>query len=251
MNNLFYKTNNLFNFYSHHRIGWESLYPSEKIVFEHIPIDKEMKVIDLGCACGGLGVAFKDKFGITDYTGIDINGKCITAARTICPWGNFHSADFLSVADKLPKDYDIACSLSAADWNNATEELLKALFTRLKPGGNLIFSCRITNDSNVKTCFETRQHIVFNDDSPSSKPEYAPYKVYNLQTILQLILDLGKISSIYGYGYWGKIPNSVESIPWDKVFYIVFAITSASVKYVADPRLILDVDANFFINPTF
>ena len=56
-------------------------------------INKDSKVLDLGCACGGLGLALKEKFQIKDYTGIEINYQAWKTAKILNPEGNFINID--------------------------------------------------------------------------------------------------------------------------------------------------------------
>ncbi len=247
--NLHYTTAELAAYYSQHRIGWEGLYPSERVIFDRIAPSADARAIDLGCACGGLGVALRERFGITDYTGVDINEGCIAAAPSICPWGTFHAGDFLEVRPKLGEGYDLATSLSAADWNVCTGDLLRSLFGCLRPGGSLIVSVRLTNDPSVEDCLEVRQSVTFGDRATGEPVEYAPYKVYRLEAILDLLTGLGPVSLLDGYGYWGSVPASVEELPLERIFYLVITVRKAPDDHREPPRLQLDIAADFLMTP--
>lgn len=238
--NIVYKAEELSAFYSRHRIGWEKLYPSEKCVFDKMGLDSSDRVLDLGCACGGLGVALAERFGIRDYVGVDINKQCIEHAPKVCPWGTFINDDFLNVFDNFPHSFDLGLSLSAADWNIQTEAMLSALFSRIRVGGRLVLSCRLASERIVGECLEVEQYVCFEESLVESATETAPYKVYSLPKILRILRAIGNVAEIAGYGYWGKVPPSVRGLPVDRVFYLVATVSKAESR-VAAPRLSLDV----------
>ena len=39
------------------------------------------RVLDIGCGCGGLGLALKERFELTGYTGVEISRKAAKMAR--------------------------------------------------------------------------------------------------------------------------------------------------------------------------
>ena len=65
MNNIFYKTDEISKFFNHNRIKWDQFYESEKKIINGLNIDSSETVLDIGCACGGLGLALEEKFNIT------------------------------------------------------------------------------------------------------------------------------------------------------------------------------------------
>ena len=246
MSNIHYQTKELVKYFSNNRIGWNKLYPSERKVFEKCDLSYDSRVIDMGCACGGAGVALKEKFNIEKYVGVDINSDCIDHAPEICPWGQFFPGDFLRLYNSLDSDFDLGLSLSCADWNVQTEDLLSALFSRVRNGGELIFSCRLTNVDHENGVFEAEQKILFGGDNEKAA-EIAPYKVYNFSKMLDIISSIGFVQSIYGFGYSGVPPENVINLPLNKVYYVVFKLVkSLTGKHVDNMRLNFDIDANFF-----
>ena len=104
--NISYQTNEISNFYSKNRIKWLDFYESERKVFETVGLGKCASVLDLGCGCGGLGFALKERFGITNYTGIDINKTAINIAKSLNPEGNFINSDIADLKSDSLKSYD-------------------------------------------------------------------------------------------------------------------------------------------------
>ncbi len=244
--NIVYQTKNISEYYGAERIRWDEFYPSERAVIEYVNPSANSAVIDMGCACGGLGLALKERFGISNYTGVDINVQAINYARQMQPAAKFYSDDFLKISEQFTGAYDLAFSLSCADWNVQTVELLRALFGSLKSGGKMIVSSRLTNLDSVVNVAEARQRIAFGENTEST--EWAPYKVYRLKTFLDIFMKIGDVSEIYGFGYWGKAPATVEGLGFNDIFYMVFAIekkvgaVSPRIKINAPNLLGMDLD---------
>ena len=79
------------------------------------------RVLDVGCATGGLGRALSERFAIREYVGVDINRQVIEAAQQDQTYPvasrRFIQGDILEVEDLVDKGFDAVFSLSCADWN--------------------------------------------------------------------------------------------------------------------------------------
>ena len=51
----------------------ESTYKSGKVV----QTSGATSVLDVGCGCGGLGLALAERFGVSRYTGVEINAAAV------------------------------------------------------------------------------------------------------------------------------------------------------------------------------
>lgn len=235
--NIVYQTKNISDYYGSSRVRWDHFYPSERTVIEYVNPRSSASVIDMGCACGGLGLALKERFGITQYVGVDINSQAIEVARKLQPDATFFAADFLQLEDTFVDQFDLAFSLSCADWNVQTIPLLKALFRSVKSDGQMIVSCRLTDSESVPDVIEARQKIVFGANDEVT--EWAPYKVYRLKTFLDIFMRLEQVGEIYGFGYWGNKPPTVEGLNFEQIFYVVFALKKS--RDCISPRLKLEL----------
>ena len=245
MTNVVYKTKRLVSYFSTHRCRWEQFYPSERKVIEHVAPQASWKVLDMGCACGGLGAALKERFSITAYTGVEINEDCARAAIDVCPTGRVIHGDFLQAGEALPADFDLAFSLSCADWNVRTDELMRALFRHVKPGGWLVFSFRLSNEPSATGVWSAQQTITYGvEGEDSQQTELAPYKVYTLGATMALLKSMGPMDKIYGYGYWGDTPASVTGLPLKRIHYAVFAVWKATTPE-AEPKVTLEFSPDF------
>ena len=124
--NFHYSSKEIENHFSKNRTSWSQFYPSERKIILKTGINKNSKVLDIGCACGGLGLALKEKFNVTDYTGIEINHQAIKTARKLNPQGKFINTDILEARqnDVKAKYYDYVFSLSCIDWNVEFDKML-------------------------------------------------------------------------------------------------------------------------------
>ena len=74
---------------------FNSLEPSIKYLLEKADL-KNCRILDVGCATGDMLCSLKERFGEVDYTGIDVDGKCIDNAKKRYPEATFEAIDFLS-----------------------------------------------------------------------------------------------------------------------------------------------------------
>ena len=82
--NIKYKSEELFNYYKKNRVVWSQLYKSERKLLNKLQL-KNKEILDVGCACGGLGDILKKKFNIKTYTGIEIHKKQYNYAKNNIP----------------------------------------------------------------------------------------------------------------------------------------------------------------------
>lgn len=218
-------------FYRGNRRKWNEFYPSERWVFEKLVSEKGTlgKVLDVGCACGGLGEALSERSLIECYTGVDINGDAIEwASREIrlpVPL-EFIAEDIL----KLDRNdqFDTVVSLSCADWNIETSKIIEACWKRVKLGGTLIISLRVTPEKGVNNIKKSYQYINFFGNEKD--PEIANYVVLNFQETLQLLGDLKPSPQVIGaYGYWGK-HSSMAMTPYEQIVFAVFYVKKSLTK---------------------
>ena len=219
-NNIVYSTSEIFKFYSENRIKWSQFYPSEKNVLEYVNPKSDTKVLDIGCGCGGLGMALKEKFGIKDYTGIDINKKAIKKAIDLNPLGNFLNEDFLEISSSKIKNNNLIISLSCIDWNIEFKSMLQKAWSILEEG-KFILSIRLTNKDGINDIKKSYQFINFNGNNEG---EIAPYNIYNFKKWFSEIKTLSNISEIYCYGYNGK-PAKTAITPYKEVCFAVFSLS--------------------------
>ncbi|QWD64376.1 bifunctional 2-polyprenyl-6-hydroxyphenol methylase/3-demethylubiquinol 3-O-methyltransferase UbiG [Polynucleobacter sp. MWH-UH2A] len=222
--NIKYKTKAIENFYSSHRIKWDQFYPSEKAIFESLAINSDTRILDLGCGCGGLGLALAERFCSESYTGVDISQAAIASAKQMNPNATFISGDILELSDKeLPNSaFDIVVSLSCVDWNIEFEKMLSLAWSYVRPGGSLIATFRLTNDFETEpknSITKSYQYINFDGKMDG---EIAPYVVLNANNLFSRLLSFSP-KSVTAHGYWGK-PSKSAVTPYKKICFSAFSI---------------------------
>ena len=222
MKNLYYRTDEIPNYYSQNRIKWHQFYPSERKLFESIELLSSHTVLDIGCGCGGLGLALNEKFDITSYTGIDINSAAIDAGRQLTSSSILISGDILDLTENSLNGqvFDLVCSLSCIDYNVQFSEMLLAAWAHVKPGGKFVATFRLCMEEGSTEIKDSYQYINFKG---KKEGEIAPYVVLNFA---ELMADLEKFnpSEITATGYWGS-PSASAVTPHDKLCFAAFSIT--------------------------
>ncbi|MFH1369578.1 MAG: class I SAM-dependent methyltransferase [Elusimicrobiota bacterium] len=226
MKNRVYRSKEISDYYSRNRNSFNNFYPSEKRVFMRVYEENGSfgDILDVGCACGGLASALKDKFGFDSYTGIDINAPAIQTAKRNFRRGaplRFVAGDILK-QNNIAGKYDTVFSLSCADWNLQTKKIISSCWKALKPGGHFIISLRLARGKSVNDIKKSYQYINFS--GKDKKPEIANYVVFSLNDALKLFEKQKPApESISAYGYWGK-PSKTARTLYKKLVFGVFYV---------------------------
>lgn len=213
-------------FYREHRIRWDQFYESERVVLEALELTAASTVLDIGCGCGGLGLALRERLSVVDYTGVEINRQATETARQMNPGGRFLCGDILSVTSReVPEEhFDLVASLSCIDWNLQFAEMLASAYRFVKPGGYFLASFRLTPSESLVDIRRSYQHINFEG---KREGEVAPYVVLNIGKLMGQLLAL-KPTRIRGFGYWGS-PSATAVTPLERVGFSVMAVQKCIV----------------------
>lgn len=240
--NIQFKSKQISEFFSAHRQKWEELYPSERWVLNRVAGQDRMlgDVLDVGCACGGLGRALSEKFVLNSYTGVDINKDAIDWAHKFQKLSiptAFIAGDVLE--QRLDKRYDLVVSLSCADWNIETEKVISYCWERVKAGGYFVISLRVTKKESVNDIKKSYQYINYSGNEDN--PEIANYVVFNFKDAIAMVTRLNPSPQLVGaYGYWGTPSESAVTL-FDKLVFCVFYIQ----KRLEHGNLTQEVKAEF------
>lgn len=227
--NLTYTSEELTKYYQSHRDRWEEFYPSEQWVFDRIfnETGDLGAVLDVGCAGGGLGAALTERFQLDSYTGVDIHKGIIAwaqANRRLEVPAEFLADDILTMP--AGKSFDLVTSLSCADWNIETEQIVDACWQRVRPGGYFVISLRLTTGAGINDITRSYQQINFSGQDP--RPETANYVVFNAREAIAMLEGLSAAPDLVGaYGYWGK-PSATAVTPFAKILFTVFYVRKGS-----------------------
>ncbi len=230
--NIRFKTDGILNIFDGYRDKWEDFYPSERWAFEKLAGHSGSlgRVLDIGCALGGLGLAISNKFNVEEYVGVDINQQAIDKAKSMISKFSipvrFECEDILKMTTLERESFDTVVSLSCADWNINTNEIINRCWEHVRPGGSFVISIRLTSNQGINDITKSNQPV--SNDDQGNVLEFANYVVFNWWDFLHLIERfIPRPSLVSGYGYWGK-PATDAVTPYKKLVFAVFIIRKST-----------------------
>ena len=130
------------------RKSWEILYhlsPLRENIVEWLPIDRGMKVLEVGSGCGAITGAFSRKAGEVTCVELSKKRSLINAYRHMDADNvTIHVGNFQDVEPDLPCDYDYICLIGVFEYAQAYigsgtpyEDFLSIIKKHLKPGGHI------------------------------------------------------------------------------------------------------------------
>jgi SAM-dependent methyltransferase len=219
--NIAYVTPAIEAFYRDHRVRWDQFYQSERAILEELGLTAVSSVLDIGCGCGGLGLALRERFGVVNYTGVEINRQAAETAREMNPSGSFIWKDILNVLpdELLQESFDVVVSLSCIDWNVRFTDMLAHAYRYVKPGGCLVASLRLTPSESLIDSRRSYQYINFDG---KREGEIAPYVVLNFRDFMSYVATLAP-ARIRAVGYWGT-PSPTAVTTLNRVVFCAVAV---------------------------
>ena len=238
MKNIVYSTDQIEDYFSKNRITWDDFYKSERDIFDKLFLGKHLSVLDIGCGCGGLGLALKERFGVSKYTGVEINQQATKTAKKLNPQAKIYEGDFLGVRkyQLCDQQFDVVFSLSCFDWNLEFSEMLNSAWTHVAPGGNLVATFRIVPGLGCDDMKSSYQYINYQG---IKEGEIAAYVVLNASELFQklLVLDPIKISAA---GYFGP-PSSTAITPYSELCFCAISVTKRKHNDLGKVEFMLDL----------
>lgn len=131
--------------------SWEILYhlsvQRENIV-EWLPIDKSMKVLEIGAGCGAITGVLSKKAGSVTCVDLSKKRSMINAYRHMnCDNITIHVGNFQDIESSLPCDYDYICLIGVLEYAQSYiggeapfENFLNIIRHHLKKGGHIVIA---------------------------------------------------------------------------------------------------------------
>jgi len=240
MENIKYSTSQLERYFSRNRVRWDQFYESERVVIERIWPGNEPAMLDIGCGCGGLGLALAERFGARRYTGVEINPQAAASASHLYPNARILSGDFLKLGDDslAPETFDMVFSLSCIDWNFAFDAMFAKAWAMVKPGGVFIASFRLTTQAGINDGDKSFQYINYDG---GHEGEIAPYVVLNAADLMHRLRTLAGAQRVFAYGYYGP-PSQTAVTPYKELCFAVLAIRKSIDSCQFESELLLPAD---------
>ena len=230
--NIKYRTDAIARYFASHRRSWDQFYPSERWVLERLATGPGIRrVLDIGCAAGGLGLALEERVALERYVGVELNPQAIEVARARqsayrAP-SEFYVGDILEMGELPGGPFDLVANLSCSDWNIETTAITESCWRHVCPGGALLISLRLTDGASMND-FNTSYQFIRYDGELVGDEEKANYVVFNVYDALSMFSSLSPCAaSVLGYGYWG-VPSRTAVTPYKRLVFAVFAITKSS-----------------------
>jgi SAM-dependent methyltransferase len=228
--NINYRSGDIARFYAEHRRRWDELYPSEQWMFERVVSDSGRlgRVLDVGCAAGGLGDALAERFNsLQSYTGIDINEDAVVSGRTLARNASY-PADFIAadICNWRAEDrtFDLVSALGVVDWNIEWSGNLAACWAHVAPGGHLVLSIRLTPNETICDMNRSFQFIWFDPPPIPPDTERAPYNIFNANEAVALLAQQQPApETIVVFGYWGPVSAAART-PHERLIFSVAAL---------------------------
>jgi len=224
--NISYQTDQLARYFVQNRVAWAHFYESERVIIGQLSLDADRTVLDIGCGCGGLGLALRERFGVRKYTGVEINPQAAATGRAMNPEARILSGDILDLGNGELRGsaFDVVFSLSCVDWNVCFDEMLAAAWSFVVPGGYLVATFRLTDGEGCNEMGRSYQYINYDG---IREGECAPYVVLNAGSLLRRLYDF-QPSEIHGFGYWGA-PSKTAVTPYERLCFSAFSIRKGTL----------------------
>lgn len=204
------------DFFSKNRVSFEGFYDSEKEILSLIDWHQDISVLDVGCGCGGLGIALNEEFGVLKYSGLDIHPGAIQLAKSLKPCEEFHFYN-TDILDFCPEQlYDLVVSFSCVDWNVMTWDMISKCWDMVRPGGRFIVTFRLGTKLEVEGSTDSDSYQYINYDS-KKEGEIAPYVVLTYEDLFELAQKMN-VESMRLSGYF-KSPSVTAVTPYKDLFF--------------------------------
>ena len=238
--NIVYETGEIARYFAKNRVTWGQFYESERAIISRLGIARHDTILDIGCGCGGLGLALRDQFAAENYTGVEINRQAAEAARTMNPKARILCGDILDLrhGELDARRFDVVFSLSCVDWNVQFVDMLNAAWEFVLPGGHLVATFRLIDTEGCNDFDRSYQYINFDGRRAG---ERASYVVLSARNVIQdlLVFDPDEISA---YGYWGA-PSASAVTPYERLCFSAFAIRKRNGNVRDAPQFELNLPA--------
>ena len=117
-------------------------------IVEWLPMDKSMKVLEVGSGCGAITGSLSRKAGSVTCVDLSRKRSLINAYRhKDCGNVTIHVGNFTDIEPDLPKDYDYVCLIGVFEYGQSYiggdtpfTDFYKILKKHVKPGGRIVIA---------------------------------------------------------------------------------------------------------------
>lgn len=193
------------------RKKWPILYhlsPLRENIVDWLPMDKEMKVLEVGSGCGAITGKLSEKAGQVTCIDLSRQRSLINAYRHMdCDNVTIHVGNFQDIEPDLPYDYDYVCLIGVFEYgqsyiggNTPFHDFFRILKKHLKPEGKLVIA--IENKFGMKYWAGCREdHLGTFFSSLEDYPQGGGARTFSRRALEQLFKDCGEQEYSFYYPY--------------------------------------------------
>jgi len=221
----------LVEYYGSHRNRADELYPSERRFLPWLAAGAE-SIVDVGCGAGGFSAVWRSYNPALRYTGVDISGGLVQAARARHPEHEFIRADCAEGLPLVDGYADLAVALGWLHWERRPALALSELWRVSRR--HLFFDLRL-HPGSADICATQRLALIGEWDGRTT----VPYICASWPRIAELLVGLAP-RRILGHGYWGKPADTVIGVDGELCF-ATFVLEHANSGDDQPPQVALDL----------
>ena len=216
--NIRYNSPGLSDYYSHNRFKYNHFYTSERLALEFVAPGPMTTILDIGCACGGLGLALNERFGCWQYTGLEIHAHAAELGGHLVEHfgGRVIEGDVLEGVTLLEpaQTFNLVVSLSAVDWNEQIRENIRVAWELVADGGVLLMTIRLHPHICLENIRDSYQSTI---PLSGGGTEIAPYIIVSVPRAVQFAKSLGA-TQVDIFGHWGSPSATAQTSVKECIF---------------------------------
>lgn len=191
--------------------SWEVLYHLSDLrenIVEWIPMDKSMKVLEVGSGCGAITGSLARKAGSVTCVDLSRKRSLINAYRhKDCDNVTIHVGNFSDIEPELPQDYDYVCLIGVFEYGQSYiggdtpfTDFYKIIKKHVKPGGRVVIA--IENKLGLKYWAGCREdHVGAFFAGLEDYPEGGAARTFSRNGLEKILRECGEEDIHFYYPY--------------------------------------------------
>lgn len=191
--------------------SWEVLYHLSDLrenIVEWIPMDKSMKVLEVGSGCGAITGSLARKAGSVTCVDLSRKRSLINAYRhSSCDNVTIHVGNFSDIEPELPQDYDYVCLIGVFEYGQSYiggdtpfTDFYKIIKKHVKPGGRVVIA--IENKLGLKYWAGCREdHVGAFFAGLEDYPEGGAARTFSRNGLERILKECGEEDIHFYYPY--------------------------------------------------
>lgn len=191
--------------------SWEVLYHLSDLrenIVEWIPMDKSMKVLEVGSGCGAITGSLARKAGSVTCVDLSRKRSLINAYRhKDCDNVTIHVGNFSDIEPELPQDYDYVCLIGVFEYGQSYiggdtpfTDFYKIIKKHVKPGGRVVIA--IENKLGLKYWAGCREdHVGAFFAGLEDYPEGGAARTFSRNGLEKILKECGEEDIHFYYPY--------------------------------------------------